>query len=81
MTKKTSAIIGVNFSFRSGKTCDALRAWVFKDSKYTSIGAKTQSTLKQINKLLSDKSLREASASNDEEFIKLKQRLEHELRS
>jgi integrase len=81
MSKKTSAIIGVIFKVRPGKTCDAFRAWVFKEGKYSSISAKVHPTLRGINKYLKDKRLREPEANTDVEFIKLKQRLEQELRS
>lgn len=81
MSKKTSAIVGLTFKFRTGNTCDALRAWVFKGGKYFSISAKVHPTLKMINRYLKDHTLREAQAINDNAFNLLKQRLEHELRS
>jgi integrase len=81
MAKKTSAIIGVNFQFRQGKSCDTYRAWVFEDGKYASISAKVHPTLKKINQHLKHYRLRELTANGDGEFIKLKQRLEQELRS
>lgn len=81
MEKKTSAIIGVNFQFRKGKKSDALRAWVFKDGKYTSIGAKNHATLYAINRHLKENCLRASTADADEQFVSLKQKFEHELRS
>jgi len=80
MAKKTSAIIGVTFAFRSGKASDALRAWVFKNDKIHHISAKIHPTLKKINKLLKEKRLREGAAEKDADFVTLKQKLEHELR-
>ncbi len=81
MSKKTSAIVGVNFKFRPGKKFDAFRAWVFKDGRYVAVSAKVHPTLKRLNKFLSDNGLRGPQAEKFPEFIELRQRLEHELRS
>lgn len=81
MGKKTSAVVGVNFKFRPGKQFDAFRAWVFKDGKYQSISAKVHPTLKGINQLLKERGWREAQAEKEHDFLKLKNRLEEELRS
>lgn len=81
MAMKTSSIIWVNFDYRNRKTWDAFRAWVFKDGKNTSIPAKAHPTWERINKCLKEKALTEEFAEKDPEFITMKQRLEHELRS
>ena len=82
MIRAISSINGLYFVWRTGATCDALRAFVSKGrEKPLAISAKLHPTLKEINRLLKARKLRAAQADQDPEFLKLKQRLEHELKS
>ena len=82
MAKGTSAFEGLYFTWRSGKTCDALRAFLSK-GKATPlpVSSKTHPTLREINALLKKRNLRSDQAEMNSEFKKLKQRLEQELGS
>lgn len=81
MTSLKTNIIGLTFSWRRGKNHDAFRVFVYQNQKYVAISAKTHSTLKMINKLLEDSSLRQDQAVLDSKFQTLFHRLQHELKS
>lgn len=82
MVKRKSSIQNIYFQWRPGKSCDALRAFVSKDrEKPLAISAKLHPTLKEISRLLKSRKLRAAQGDYDPEFLKLKQRLEQELKS
>lgn len=74
-------ISGLTFGWRHGKTHDALRVFVYRDSEYIAISAKIYPTLNQINKLLKNGPYRQDQAIQNLEFQALYQRLQHELKS
>ncbi len=81
MAKGNTNIIGLNFQWRKGNACDALRAFVFSNQEYIGISAKTHPTLSQINDHIKLHSLRKSQALSDNHFQILFQRLQHELKS
>ncbi len=81
MEKKNTNVVGLNFQWRQGKACDALRTFVFSESKYIGISAKLHPTLNQINTHLKLNNLRKSQALSDNHFQILFQRLQHELKS
>jgi integrase len=81
MGKGNTNVIGLNFQWRKGNTCDALRSFVFSNSEYIAISAKIHPTLKQINEHLKLHGLRKSQALADNHFQILFQRLQQELRS
>ncbi|MEK7070654.1 MAG: hypothetical protein AAB966_02505 [Patescibacteria group bacterium] len=81
MGKGNTNVVGLNFQWRQGNSSDALRAFVFSDSKYIGISAKLHPTLIQINAHLKLHGLRKNQALSDNHFQILFQRLQHELRS
>lgn len=81
MGKGNTNVVGLNFQWRQGKSCDALRAFVFSKSEYVGISAKIHPTLNQINAHLKTHSLRESQALADNHFQILFQRLQQELKS
>lgn len=81
MGKGNTNVVGLNFQWRQGNSCDALRAFVFSDSKYIGISAKLHPTLNQINAHLKIHGLRQKQAMADNQFQALYQRLQQELKS
>ncbi|MBL7672220.1 MAG: hypothetical protein JNM39_17205 [Bdellovibrionaceae bacterium] len=82
MAKGSSSFEGLYFTWRTGKTCDAFRAFISKGKDNPlPISAKVHPTLKTINNLLKEKKLHKEQAEQNSEFKKLKHRLEQELSS
>lgn len=81
MNKLNTNISGLTFSWRHGKTFDALRVFVYQNKKYISISAKVHPTLNQINRFLESGGMRSSQALEDSQFQALFQRIQHELKS
>lgn len=72
---------GLTFQWRPAKGFDALRVSVYHNGKPTWIKANKHATLKEVNEYLKTKGLKKETASHDNHFNTLKQRLVAELQS